>query len=469
LIRCTRLVLTFVRRSWRALVGRASLSSELFASTLTFGVSTILRLASSLVVTRILTPSAYGVFGILFSILFIVELMSDVGTIGLLIRHPRGNDISFVHTLWTIRLLRSLLNFLLVLIGAPLIARIYHSPVLTPAFRLMSLWFLLTGAESMAFALAQRDRRARIWNYADMAANTIMTIAAILLSVHLRSYVALVYAALLQKALIVVASHFFYRSVGVGLAFDREAMAAQFGFARIVLPSSVITLLLSQYDRLVLLRLFDLSLIGVYGIASNIASPISGIIIHNARVVLYPRSADYFRGDPTTAGERFYRENRRLLYLSVFLPAMLAGCSQLLVATLYDVRYVQAGSILTILGLGAIVSAFHNPSENLLVAAGRTRAVLIGNIFRLAFIVPSTLIGYHYFGLMGFLYGGLLATIPPVAYFFVEQRRLKLLILREEFLRLCVGILIFVVSFSICATALKSIPPASLHFSLKNH
>ena len=94
----------------------------------------------SLILTRLLNPEAYGVFTILLSFLFMVELMSDVDLRRRSIRHPRGDEVKFVHTVWTIRLLRCAFNFCLIFLGAPVPAAIYHAPVLTSAFRLFSFW-----------------------------------------------------------------------------------------------------------------------------------------------------------------------------------------------------------------------------------------------------------------------------------------------------------------------------------------
>ena len=72
------------------------------------------------------------------------------------------------------------------------------------------------GAESMSFVLAQRDQRARIANYADMASSAAMTFFVIGVASVLKNHFALIYGALLQRALLMVASYFFYRNVGVG-------------------------------------------------------------------------------------------------------------------------------------------------------------------------------------------------------------------------------------------------------------
>jgi lipopolysaccharide exporter len=442
---------------------------ELFSSTFTYGVTAAIRLGSSLVLTRLLSPEAYGIFGILLSFLFIIELMSDVGTVGLLIRHERGNEVKFIHTIWTVRLIRCSLNFCIVFFGAPVIAALYKTPLLTSAFRTLSFWFLLMGAESMSFILAQRDQRARIANYSDMASSAAMTFFVIGVASVLKNHFALIYGALLQRALLMIASYFFYRNIGIGLAFDRQALAEQFRFARYVLPSSLLTIVLSQYDKIVLLKLFNLTILGVYGIAQNMLGPISGVIIHNARVVLYARCAEYFRTNRETARSRYYTENHRLLTVGTILPAAIAGFSQSIVAILYDTRYVMVGPILMITGLATIFVAFQYASENLLVASGRSYVVLLSNVIRLCTVIPASLLGYYFFGFYGFLWFNLAGMIPLLLYFFWEQKRSGLLDAASELRRMGEALVIFLLCLGASQLILKFVPEGWMHLGLKRH
>ena len=56
-----------------------SFRSDLFSSTFTYGSLAFVRLGSSLILTRLLTPTAYGLFAILLSFAFTIEMLSDVG------------------------------------------------------------------------------------------------------------------------------------------------------------------------------------------------------------------------------------------------------------------------------------------------------------------------------------------------------------------------------------------------------
>ena len=442
---------------------KINLRSELFASTFTYGSLAFVRLASSLILTRLLTPTVYGIFAILMSFVFTIELLSDVGPAGLVIRHPRGGEAAFVHTIWTIRLGRGILNFALLFLCAPLIAHLYNQPALSGPCRLLSVNFLLTGAESMAYILAQRNQKARIGNYAEFCSNVVMTLVVIGLAFVLRNVYALLFGFLLQRTILVVASHFLYRDIGVGLAFDREAIREQFRFARVVTPSSILTMMLNQYDKLVFLRLFSAALLGVYSIAGNILGPARSIIMNNARLILYARCAEYFRSNRATARERYYNENKKLLFLGMLLPAVIAGLSQSLVSVLYDPRYEFGGYVLMVLGLGAVVSAFFNASENVLVAAGLTHAVLVGNALLLAALVPASLLGYHFYGLKGFLWFNLGAAFFPLSYVYHQQHKLKLLRPKIELRWMAIALSVFLVCLALSHLFLALVPQNWLH------
>jgi O-antigen/teichoic acid export membrane protein len=453
----------------RSFLGRLGINvrGDLFASTFTNGCTVFVRLGSSLVLTRLLTPAAYGIFAILLSIVFMIELMSDVGSAGLLIRHPRGDERRFIHALWTIRLCRSTFNFCVMFLTAPIIATIYRTPALTEALRTLSFTFLLGGAESMSYILAQRNKKARIANYTEFACNTVMTVSVIGLAFVLRSAYALIYGFLLQRLLLTISSYFFYRDIGVRLVFDREAFTEQFRFARVVMPSSIITIVLSQYDKLVFLRLFNAALLGVYSVAGNMLGPAKSIIMNNSRMILYARCAEYFRTNRQTARIRYYTENTRLILLGILLPAAVAGLSQSIVSLLYDPRYTFAGYALMVLGLDAMLSAFFNASENLLVASGITHAVLMGNAIRLSALIPASILGYFLFGLKGFLWFNLASSLAPLIYLYWKQSRVGLFDSKIELRWMALGLTVFLVCFTISHIFLALVPPSWLHLHLK--
>ena len=86
---------------------RAGLSG-LGWSYLTHGLQLVLRLGSSLILTRLLLPDAYGIFGPAMAVMFLLELLSDIGVRPAVVRSPSGEDPAFLGTAWSILLVRAI-------------------------------------------------------------------------------------------------------------------------------------------------------------------------------------------------------------------------------------------------------------------------------------------------------------------------------------------------------------------------
>ena len=58
--------------------------------------------------------------------------------------------------------------------------------------------------------------------------------------------------------------------------------------------------------------------------------------------------------------------------------------------------------------------------------------ILVGNVLRAAWIVLGSLIGYYFWGFLGFVYGLSLSGLPPLAYYLWLQKSKGMLIVRYE-------------------------------------
>jgi lipopolysaccharide exporter len=399
-----------------------NVKGDLFATGLSFGATTVIKLFSSLILTRILQPEAYGIITLLMSVMFVVEMLSDIGTTVSLIRHKDGDEPRYLNTMWTLRIIRATANCILLFVFAPWITTLYHAPGLTAPLRVFSLWFILDGLESLSFPLAIRRKNSRIIVYSELVATFLSTIFSVIYCYFSRDYWGMVYGMLLNRAILVVLSYQFYRDVKLRLQIDREAARELLRFGRFSMPSSILTLALSQFDKAVFLRFFDLRLLGVYGLAANITSPIEGLVGKVTRLVLYPRCAHNFRADPDSFTRRYYTDNVRVFATILFIPAAVGGAAHMLISVLYDSRYAQAAMVLQAFMLRTVLMALAQSAEEVLIAAGYSHIILVSNIFRAVWVICASLAGYALFGFPGFLYGAATSPLPPLIYYLWLQR-----------------------------------------------
>jgi lipopolysaccharide exporter len=436
-----------------------NIRGDLFATTFTFGLQTLIRLVSSLVLTRVLLPEAYGIITILASILFVIGNILDTNVALFIVRDKNAEQPRYLNTAWTMRLSRSVLSAAVLFVCAPFIAtKIYDLPSLTLPLRVFSLWFLIDGFESMAFALAIRRKQARLQMYSELAASVLTTTFSIAYCYRYHTFWGIALGMLLNRLIMTVLSHQFYRDLRPRLFFDLAAAREILVYSKFTVPSSFLTLGLNQFDKIVFLRLFDLRLLGIYGLAGNIAGSIEGLISKISQAVLYPRCAHNFRENPDTAAKRYYTENTKLFVGILAMPAAVAGAAHLIITLLYDSRYSQAGMVLQALAIRAVLLSLASPAEDLLISAGQFHVILVGNVLRATWIVLGSLVGYYFFGFTGFIYGLSLSGLPPLVYYLWLQKSKGMLIAKYEFYKVAFALGVGITSYIGSALILALFP-----------
>src|SRR5258708_13476127 len=77
-----------------------------------YAASQLLRLASNLILTRLLFPAVFGEVALVFIFIQGLAMFSDVGTGPTIIQNHRGDDPSFINTAWTIQSARGAILWL---------------------------------------------------------------------------------------------------------------------------------------------------------------------------------------------------------------------------------------------------------------------------------------------------------------------------------------------------------------------
>src|SRR5476649_1565669 len=65
-----------------------------------------MRLAGTLVLTRLFAPQLFGVLAVASAVQVAIGLLTDIGLRQALIRSPNGHDRRFLDTAWTVQILR---------------------------------------------------------------------------------------------------------------------------------------------------------------------------------------------------------------------------------------------------------------------------------------------------------------------------------------------------------------------------
>lgn len=335
-----------------------------------YGASQAMRFGANLVLARLLVPEDFGLMLLVNLVLHGLEMFSDIGLGPGLIQHREGDSPRYLHTAWTLGLIRGVTLWGMAAALAWPLATLYDEPRLLAVLPVAAFSLVLdAGCSAYVVVLERRMQVGRLMliELGSYAASVALMVGGALWTTTVWPLVA---GALFNAGLSTVLTHVALGGPRMRLHLDREAAAQLMTFGRWLFLSSILTFVAGQLDRIILGKLLSVSELGVYSIAFMMAQVMVALTHELARSVLYPvyaRSGE-LGPDHLRAQVRRYR----IALLAVTLPPLLllylAGPE--IVRFLYDTRYWDAGWMVQILAVGAMLSAIMVPAESVLVACG---------------------------------------------------------------------------------------------------
>lgn len=188
-----------------------------------FGGQNILRLASNLILTRLLFPEAFGLMSLVMVFLTGLALFSDLGVNVSIMQHKRGEDRAFLNTAWTLQIVRGVLLWLVCCAIAWPAAQIYQEPQLLRLLPVAGLAAVIGGFTTTKIAVANRNLQIGVQVMTGLGAQSIGIVIMVALAWVWRDVWALVVGGLLGALLQNILQHRLIPGPANRLHWDREA------------------------------------------------------------------------------------------------------------------------------------------------------------------------------------------------------------------------------------------------------
>ena len=370
----------------RAIISGAKL---LAVDQLCTGVS---RLARNILIARVLLPADFGI-GATFTItITFLEMLSNFGLEQMLIQAKEGDDPRMLSTAHVIMVLRGVVIGLIIYLGAPLMARLFHIPDAQWAFRVLAVTPVIKGFTHLDIYRLQRRFRYGGIVTANLSATVFVTLAAWPVARWYGDYVALLWISLTLVTIKTSFSHLFreraYRWGWEG-CYVRQFLS--FGWP--LLLNGVLLFGTLQGDRTIVGSTYGVALLGVFTIAFQLTNIPTGLITGVSRRLALP----LFSGvqDDRAAFNRHYRLFNELLSLVggvlVVLFTLFGGW---VIIFLYGQKYAEAGVIVGWLGAMQAMRLVRGLPSTASTAHGDTKNMLVSNIFRSVALLGSFVVAY---------------------------------------------------------------------------
>jgi len=326
-----------------------------------YGASQAIRLASNVILARILFPEAFGLMALISLVTVGLMLFSDVGIAPSIAQSKRGDDPDFLNTAWSIQIVRG-----------------------------FCLWIT-----------AHRHLLMGRLTALDLASQVIGIIVMIVLAWITQSVMSLVIGGVVGAVAKLALTHYGLPGERNRMAWEKPAVKELITFGKWIFLSTVFWFFASQGDKAVLGKFLTLETLGIYNIGYFLASFPLLLGLNVTGRVMIPIYRETDGGKSAKLTKMRYGLTAGVMGLLI----VMALIGPWLTGLLYDARYLSSGAILVLICVALIPQVIGMTYDQAALAAGDSRRFFMYSAARSTLQVGLLLLGAIYAGLVGALIG----------------------------------------------------------------
>lgn len=116
----------------------------------------VMQLLTTVILARLLSPSDFGLMGMVVVVTGFIMIFKDLGTSAAVIQRKNLSN-ELLNSIFWINMAFGFLVMILLITMAPLVAAFYHEPRVTPILRALSVTFFISSLGTVRQALLERD------------------------------------------------------------------------------------------------------------------------------------------------------------------------------------------------------------------------------------------------------------------------------------------------------------------------
>ncbi len=353
----------------------------------------VIRLASIIVLGRLLDPTEYGLVGMVTAFTGILGMFGGFGLFQAAIQRDSLTNEQASTLFWLNILLGGLLTLACILM-APVVSRFYHEPRLVAIMSVMAIGFVITAAGAQHAAQLQREMRFGISVVIDLVALSISTIIAIAMALADFGYWAVVSSSV-SLPLATTTALWLTSGWIPGLPKWRRGIGSMLNFGGMMTLAGLVAAANSSIDKLLLGRFWGAEALGLYGRAYHLIwFPCDNLNVTVGEVAFAALSRT--KDDPARCKRYFLQGYSLVVALTLPLTVICALFAEDMIAVALGPKWGAAADIFRIMAPTILVFAILNPLGWLVNALGLVKRSLMMSLASAPLLIAGVAIGLPY-------------------------------------------------------------------------
>lgn len=365
-------------------------------------VSKVLGTATHFALAWLLSPDAFGVIGLAYTVTALVTVLQDAGLNEVLVRHRAAFD-RWAGPAFRLALLMSGVACVVMLVAAPVAARVYRRPDL--------VWLIVLLASALpiqAFSIVPRAKLQMDMSFRFLARlRFIVAVATAVLTVGLAALGFGAYSMVIPRPAIAMLELVALWTVcrpPVRARGTWGAYRSLLGDSALLVATGLVVTVASRADYAVLGLFHSAQVVGVYYFAYNLSTQALMLAVSNLSYVLLP--AFVHIGDK---GERvlhsYLRASRLINAIGIPACAIQAAVAGPFIRAFFRAEWGPAVPVLQILSVGWALRIAAIAADAFLRSKGRFRELLVFYSGYTACVLLAVAVGAKYWGAVGAAWG----------------------------------------------------------------
>ena len=379
-------------------------------------VVTILHFITLAILARLLSPSDFGLMGMIMVVIGFAQAFADMGLSNAII-HRQNVQESHLSSFFWINVLSGIFLFVCILVIRPLAVIYFKQPILSNYLTFAAFIFLITPVGQIFNTLLRKELKFKTLSKIEIAGTAVYSVSSISLALAKFGVFSLIFGQLIRSLITVVILFFVFRKTWLPrFHFSIKEIKSYLSFGAFQMGERSVNYLSANIDYIIIGRFLGPAALGFYTLAYNLMifplTKINPIITRVAFPVFSKVQSD---------NNRIRKGYCKVInYISMLSFPMLFGMfivAPEFIRLVYGAKWEPSIVVLQIFCLVGAFKSLGNPIGSILLAKGRADLGFYWNVFAVILVTFAVIAGANW-GINGVAAGILLLQIPL---FFIIQ------------------------------------------------
>lgn len=383
-------------------------------------VTRIIAFVRIAILARILIPTQFGIYGIAFLALALLEVATETGVNVVLVQKKERIE-RYINSAWIVSIIRGIIISFFILVSAPFISHFFRSKESLTLLQLISIVPFLRGFINPSVLKFQKELKFKRESWYKSSIFFVDSSAAIIIALLTHQANSLVFG-LIVGSLFEIALSFSIAKPRPRFILEREYMKNILHRGKWVTASGIFNYLFHNLDDVVVGRLLGTSSLGLYQMGYKISTlPISegADVVSKVTFPIYTRISN----ERLRLKRAFLKTTLALSALTIPFGLILFIFSKEIVAIILGEKWLEVVPALRVLAIFGVVRAISGSASALFLAVERQEYITIVTLISIVGLAVSIIPLVLRFGIVGAgisaLIGSLLA-VPVFVYFILK-------------------------------------------------